>query len=312
MLITGGAGFIGTNLWRYFREHFPDLEVVILDDLSLGRYENLNGFTGDFVEGSVTDDALVLETASGCDSIIHLAALGSVPRSVAHPFPTNHVNVLGTLNVLHAGNLEGCRNVILASSSSVYGANPKLPKAETDFTRPLSPYGASKLAAEGYGLAFQSSYDMPVLALRFFNVYGPFQRADHDYAAVIPNFISKSLRQEPVVVHGTGDQTRDFTYVGSVCSVIANAVIEEKSSPSPINLAFGTSTSVGELIQIIEDVVGISVIRNYVDERAGDVFASRADTHYFASLFPDVKPVQLVDGIRETVSWFQEWPEGRE
>ena len=184
ILVTGGAGFIGANLVRTCLAH--DHEIVVLDDLSTGNLDNLEGTDVTFIHGSVTDATTVRRAASDVDSIVHLAARGSVPRSLKDPVATHEVNATGTLNVLEAARLSRGQQVIMASSSSVYGANPELPKREDSATRPMSPYAASKLAAEGYAVAYRTAYDLPTLAFRFFNVFGRFQSAGHAYAAVIP------------------------------------------------------------------------------------------------------------------------------
>jgi len=172
------------------------------------------------------------------DAVVHLGARGSVPRSVAHPVATHEVNATGTLNVLEAARLENAY-VVMSSSSSVFGANPLLPKIERTWTQPLSPYAASKLAGEGYMLGYQASYGMPTLVLRFFNVFGPWQRPDHDYAAVVPKWLWKAMTGQAIEVHGDGTQTRDFTYVDSVVDVLVDALERRVSLDSPVNLAFG-------------------------------------------------------------------------
>ncbi|MUH52549.1 MAG: NAD-dependent epimerase/dehydratase family protein, partial [Actinobacteria bacterium] len=189
VVVTGGAGFIGSNLCRHLLAAPGVSSVVVLDDLSTGNLANLDGFDVDFVHGSITDDAALDEAFAGAGAVVHLAALGSVPRSVADPMATHHANATGTAMVLEAARRHGNLHVLVASSSSVYGANPTLPKHEGLATRPLSPYAASKLATESYTLAWGRSYGLPVLAFRFFNVFGPHQPAGHVYAAVIPVFV---------------------------------------------------------------------------------------------------------------------------
>jgi UDP-glucose 4-epimerase len=192
ILITGGAGFIGANLARHALDRGH--EVRILDDLSTGYVDNLAGLRVDFLQASLLDVEALREAVRGIDSIVHLGALGSVPRSIADPLTTHHANATGSLNVLEAARANGVEHVVCASSSSVYGMNPALPKHEREWVRPMSPYGVSKLAAEQYTLAYQQSYGMATLAFRFFNVFGPLQRAGHVYAAAIPIFIDALLR----------------------------------------------------------------------------------------------------------------------
>src|SRR4051794_8917941 len=202
----------------------------------------------EFVSGSVLNRELLDKVMADADAVVHLAARPSVPRSLADPLATHEANATGTLNVLEAGRRRGAY-VLVASSSSVYGDTVELPKHEDLPTRPLSPYGASKLAAEAYVLAYAASFGLPVLALRFFNVYGPLQSAGHAYSAVIPRFIDAALHGEPLVVHGDGLQTRDFTFVGTVVTLLADAVLHRVTSERPVNLAFGTRVSVLELTE---------------------------------------------------------------
>ena len=248
VLITGGAGFIGSNLARHINDVSPEWEVRLLDDLSTGYRENIDGLNAELFEGSILDFELLTRAAAGVDSIVHLAAIPSVPRSVAAPRPTHEANTTGTLNVLEAARDLGIDQVLVASSSSVYGSNPALPKSEFDWTRPMSPYGVSKQATEGYTIAYNFSYGTKNFAFRFFNVYGPGQAAGHAYAAVIPKFLDAALSKEPLTVHGDGRQSRDFTFVGTVCAVIATAITERTTSNDPVNLAFGTNTTLLELI----------------------------------------------------------------
>lgn len=305
VLITGGAGFIGSNLVRFINRSMPEWEVVSLDDLSTGKAANLDGLKVTTVEGSILDQPLLDSLAAGIDSIVHLAAIPSVPRSVAAPRPSHDANATGTLNVLEAARSAGVDQVIVASSSSVYGSNPDLPKSEFTWTRPMSPYGVSKLATEGYAIAYNYSYGMKNLAFRFFNVYGPGQAADHSYAAVIPRFLEATLAGRPLSVHGDGLQSRDFTYVDTVAAVIATAISERTNSNDPVNLAYGTNTTLLELIEELEKVLGFEVNRVHEEPRIGDVRASQSDGHRVRALFPAVEPVPLSDGLALTAQWFR-------
>lgn len=303
MLITGGAGFIGSNLARHATA--AGHQVRILDDLSTGLRENLDGLEVDFVEGSFLDTDLLARTVSGVESIVHLGAIPSVPRSVAAPMPTHEANATGTLNVLTAARENGVEHVAVASSSSVYGANPKLPKREDDYTLPMSPYAVSKLATEGYALAHQYAYGMKTIAFRFFNVYGPGQRADHAYAAVIPKFLDAALHGRPVEIHGDGLQSRDFTYVDTVCRVLLAAAERKVSPEGAVNLAYTTNTSLLELLDEMERQLGRPIERNHVEPRVGDVRASQADCSKVTGLFPEVQPVSLETGLAETIAWME-------
>ena len=305
VVVTGGAGFIGANLCRALVADAGVDAVVALDDLSTGRRDNLVGLDGvTLVEGSILDPDALDEVVAGAAAVVHLAARPSVPRSLADPMASHDANATGTMQVLEAARRHGGPQVIVASSSSVYGANPTLPKREDMVARPVSPYAASKLAAESSTLAYGYSFGLPVLAFRFFNVFGPLQPADHAYAAVVPAFLSAALGGQPLVVHGDGGQTRDFTYVGTVAAVIADAVRRTVTSPTPVNLAFGTRVSLLELIDRIERILGIEVERRHVEPRPGDVRDSQADQTALRALFPDALAVPLDEGLRATADWF--------
>jgi UDP-glucose 4-epimerase len=304
VLVTGAAGFIGSNLVTRLTEI---AEVRGIDDLSTGYMRNIEGLDLDFIEGSILDGALLAKAVSGCDAIVHLAARPSVPRSIAEPLRSHEVNATGTLRILDAARNLNKTLVIVASSSSVYGANPTLPKSETALPMPMSPYAVSKLAAEQYTLAWQYSYGMKTLPFRFFNVFGPNQAPDHDYAAVVPTFIASALRGDPLQINGDGLQSRDFTYVGTVCDVIADAVVKGTSHNGPVNLAFGTRTSLMEVITNIEKILGVSLVRVHREERVGDVRHSQADNSVLMSLFPEVVPVSLDEGLRVTVEWLRNY-----
>lgn len=304
-MVTGGAGFIGGNLCRRLVATEGVGEVVVVDDLSTGRRSNLDGVPVRFVEASILDAGTLDEVVAGADSVVHLAARGSVPRSIANPAATHQVNATGTLAVLESARRTGARHVVFSSSSSIYGAQPRLPKSEGLAPRPMSPYAASKLAAESYVLAYAHSYAMDTLALRFFNVYGPLQTAGHDYAAVIPAFVDAALRGQTLRVFGDGKQTRDFTYVGSVVSTLTAAVLGRRRHPEPVNLAFGSRTSLLDLVTTLESVVGQQLDVRHLEPRIGDVRDSQADGAALASLFPDIGPTVLRDGLAETVAWFR-------
>lgn len=305
VVVTGGAGFIGANLVRELTARPEVAEVRVVDDLSTGSKANLTGTDAVLFEGSVLDPALLDAAFTGADAIVHLAALPSVPRSVKAPLASHHANATGTLEVLEAARRAGGPYVVAASSSSVYGANRELPKRETMRTAPMSPYAVSKLAAESYLGAYHHCYGLGVLPLRFFNVFGPLQPAGHAYAAVVPAFLDAALNGRPVTVHGDGGQSRDFTYVGTVAQVITEAVLGRVLSADPVNLAFGTRTSLLELIDLLGDVLGAPVAAEHVDPRPGDVRDSQADNARLRELFPQVRPVPLEDGLRRTAAWFR-------
>lgn len=305
ILVTGGAGFIGSNFIRYALETNEKHEIVAFDDLSTGRLNNLDELDVKFVEGTLADPDEVRCAAEGADVIVHLGALGSVPRSVANPVGSHIANLTGTLNVLETARLNSSY-VVFASSSSVYGANTKLPKNELDWTRPMSPYAVTKLGAEGYMLAYQHAYGLETLAFRFFNVYGPRQAADHIYAAVVPKFIDAVLKGNPIEIHGDGLQSRDFTYVDTVCSALYEAILNRTVSSDPVNLAFGTNTTLLELVNLMREILGTDFDTRHIEARQGDVRASQADGIRIKELFPTLVPVPLAKGLSATVEWFQE------
>jgi len=239
----------------------------------------------------------------GADSIVHLGARPSVPRSVVDPVATHEANASGTMTVLEVARECGA-HVVVASSSSVYGANPALPKHEALPPAPLSPYAASKLAAESYALAYQHVYGVPTLAFRFFNVYGPLQPAGHAYAAVVPAFVSALLSGRPLPLFGDGRQTRDFTSVGSVTGVLADAVSRRVCHPGPVNLAFGTRTSLRQLIALLSELAERTAVVDEHPPRPGDVRDSQADNSLLRQLFPDIAAEPLRDGLARTVEWF--------
>lgn len=302
ILITGGAGFIGHNLAE--RALAAGHEVRVLDDLSTGYRDNLSNLDVDFHEGSLLDESAVAAAVADIDSIVHLGALGSVPRSIEDPLSSHHANATGTLLLLDQARRAGTTHVMCASSSSVYGMNPALPKHEREWVRPMSPYAVSKLATEQYTLAYQQSYGFETLAFRFFNVYGPGQRAGHAYAAVIPTWIDAIMRNEPVWINGDGTNSRDFTYVGTVCDVLLAAVEGRVHHPEPVNLAFGTNTSLLTLVDELRSALGCDFDVRHRDPRAGDVPHSQADNTQLLALFPEVEAADLQDGLRRTVDWF--------
>ncbi len=305
VVVTGGAGFVGANLLHHMATVPEITQTVVVDDFSFGFRRNLDGLETTIHEGSILDQDLLDEAVDGADAIVHLAARSSVPRSVAHPFAAHEANATGTVRVLEAARSAGGIHVITASSSSVYGANKTLPKSENLATRPVSPYAASKTAAEAYTLAWGHSYDLPVLAFRFFNIFGPLQPPLHAYAAAIPSFLAAAFQNEPIPIHGSGTQSRDFTYVDTVVQVLTNAVVQSVVHDEPVNLAYGTSSSLLEVIALIEEVLGKQLPREHLPLRTGDVPHSQADSRLLLKLFPAIEPTPLTDGLRDTIAWFR-------
>lgn len=299
--VTGGAGFIGSNLVRelVLRGH----EVVVIDNVSTGDWSNLDGVDVERVEVSVLDGPVVERKIRRCSSVVHLAALGSVPRSIADPWATHRANIDGTLTLLQACVRAGVGHVVYSSSSSVYGSNPALPKGEREWVRAMSPYAVSKLAAEQYVLSFQESFGLSSLAFRLFNVFGPRQSSGHAYAAVIPQFLDSILSDRPLTVFGDGEQSRDFTFVADVCQVLVGAAERRVSVAEPVNLAFGRRVSVNDVISQLSAILGrdLTVVRE--EARAGDVRHSQAVNEQLRALFPEVEPTSFEAAMNVTARW---------
>lgn len=303
VVVTGGAGFIGANVCRALLA--TGHEVVALDDLSTGASGNLAGTEAELVEGSILDPATLDAVLAGAGAVVHLAARPSVPRSIADPMASHRVNATGTMEVLEAVRRNGEPHLVVASSSSVYGSNPGMPKTEDLVPMPMSPYAASKLATESYALAHAAAFGLDVLAFRFFNVFGPLQPAGHAYAAVVPAFVDAALAGRPLPVQGDGHQTRDFTYVGTVAAVITQAVERRVGSDRPVNLAFGSRVSLRELADLLGRILGRELELEFGEARVGDVRDTQADQRRLRSLFPEVEPVDLESGLRQTIDWFR-------
>ena len=304
-LVTGGAGFIGSNLVRDLAAGGE--AVRVLDDFSTGRRENLEGVAGrvEVVEGDVRDPRQAAAAVDGVEVVYHLAALPSVARSVADPLASHQVNVGGTLNLLLAARDAGVRRLVYASSSSVYGDTPALPKHEQMPVSPRSPYAASKLAGESYCRAFARVYPLETVCLRFFNVFGPRQDPASQYAAVVPRFVTRMLAGRPAEVTGDGGQTRDFTFV-------ANAVracrLAAASGPAAVgeamNVGCGDRISVLDLVGLLNDLLGERIEPRLVPARPGDVRDSQAAIDKAARLIGYRPQVTVRDGLSTTVGWF--------
>jgi UDP-glucose 4-epimerase len=305
VVVTGAAGFIGSNLCRFIEFHRPGVTIVGIDDLSSGSIDNLSGSSTELVVGSILDEVLLRDVLAGSSAIVHLAARPSVPRSIADPIRSHEANATGTIRVLDAARALDDPLVIVASSSSVYGANPALPKSENLTPMPMSPYAVSKLATEQYALAWQYSYGMRTLAFRFFNVFGPNQAAGHAYAAAIPAFVAAAIADEPITINGDGEQSRDFTFVETLCAIIDEAIQNQVTSSSPVNLAFGTRTTLVDVVSEIESILGRPIARVHSEPRVGDVRHSQADNALLRSLFPSIVPIELRTGLERTIEWTQ-------
>jgi UDP-glucose 4-epimerase len=299
--VTGGAGFIGSNLTsRLISEGH---QVVVIDDLSTGLLSNVDQELSDFHQISITNLEFLNRALKDCETIFHLAARGSVPRSIKNPVATHDVNATGTLNVLEVARKSGA-HVIFSSSSSVYGRNMALPKNESMWLGPMTPYAASKLAAEGYVQAYSSAYGVPTTLLRFFNVFGPRQRPDHEYAAVIPKWIWLAMQGSPIDVYGDGSASRDFTYIDTVLDIAMMAMKERVITEGAMNLAYGNRIFLSETIEILKEYFPDLQV-NYKPERLGDVRESQNSPELLKKLFPTVVPKPFKSALAETVAWLK-------
>lgn len=305
-LITGGAGFIGSNIARELVSRGE--KVRIFDNLSNGLLSNLEPIRSeiDVREGDICDPDAVEKAMVGVERVLHLAALGSVPRSIADPVLSNAVNVDGTLNVLVAARDAGVARVVYSSSSSVYGNDPALPKQEHQRVWPISPYATSKLAAENYTRVFSEVYPIETVCLRYFNVFGPLQRPDAAYAAVIPKFMEWAIKGEPLQIHGDGLQARDFTFVENVVHANLQASKAPGISGQVFNAACGTSFSLLDIAAALEQAVGHPLERAHQEGRAGDIRNSLADVSSAQSKFGYEVRVSFAEGLQRTWDAFRE------
>jgi UDP-glucose 4-epimerase len=301
--VTGGAGFIGSSLTR--RLISEGHNVVVFDDLSTGLVSNVDQSICTFINASITDHQTLHSALKDCQTIFHLAARGSVPRSIKNPVATHAVNATGTLNVLEVARASGA-HVIFSSSSSVYGRNMQLPKDESMWLGPMTPYAASKLAAEGYVQAYASAYKVPTTLLRFFNVFGPRQRPDHEYAAVLPKWIWLAMQGKAIDVYGDGSASRDFTYVDTVLDIAMTAMKEKVLTEGAMNLAYGNRIFLSDTIEFLRKHFPDLQV-NYVTERLGDVKESQNSPELLKRLFPNVQPKEFETALTETIQWLQEF-----
>jgi nucleoside-diphosphate-sugar epimerase len=304
-LVTGGGGFIGSHLVRrLLRDGF---EVRVLDNFATGRRENLLDVWDDveLVEGDIQSYERVHTAVRGCHVVAHLAALPSVPRSVQDPLTSNATNVTGTLNVLLAARDAGIGRLVYASSSSVYGANPDMPKREEQPTLPISPYAVAKLAGESYCRAFNEVFGLETVSLRFFNVFGPGQDPLSQYAAVIPRFITSLLDGRPPTIFGDGEQSRDFTYVDNVLDGIVLALGTPGNRGQAFNLATGHGVTLNELHRLLAEIIGSDVEPVYEEARPGEVRHSEADIARAREALGFEPAVSTQEGLARTVEYFQ-------
>lgn len=301
VLITGGAGFIGSHLVRHFA---GQAQVTVLDDLRSGYAHNLDGVACRFVRGSILDAQALREAMADAEEVYHLAAMISVPESVAKPAECAELNTEGTRCVLDAAVAAGARKVVLASSAAIYGDNPTVPKLESMSPEPKSPYAETKLAGEHLLEAYRQTHGLGTTSLRFFNVFGPRQDPRSAYAAAVPIFIAKALRDEPIGIHGDGGQTRDFVHVTDIVGALAYAGASADMAGT-YNVGYGRSQSILELAQEILRLTGSKSAIEHLAPRAGDVRHSLASTERLLSA--GWKPKSSVQaGLAETVDFYRQ------
>jgi nucleoside-diphosphate-sugar epimerase len=307
-LVTGGAGFIGSNLTEYLLD--KGYEVAVLDDLSSGKMENIDQFLPNpkfkFIRDTVTDPSACRKACEGADYVFHEAALCSVPRSIDDPETTEKSNVLGTSNVFLAARDAGVKRVVWASSTSVYGNTDVLPNVEDTPLAPLSPYAASKAAGEMFARAYSEVYDISIISLRYFNVFGKCQDPFSFYAAVIPIFVSKLLKGERPVVYGDGEQTRDFVHIDDVVQANVKAALDagDESSGKAFNIGRGEETSVNDLYRMIASEMGAGIEPEYAPPRSGEIRKSVADISAAKKAFGYFPKVSVREGIKKSLGWY--------
>ncbi len=310
-LVTGGAGFIGSHITEYLLKNGAG-KVRVLDNLSTGFQKNIDLFTGypnfEFVMGDIRDFDTCKKACEGVDYVTHQAALGSVPRSVKDPVTSNEVNVTGFINMITAAKDAGVKTFVYASSSSVYGDEPNLPKVEERVGNPLSPYAVTKKTNELYADTFSKLYGMKIVGLRYFNVFGPRQDPDGPYAAVIPLFVSGIIKQTPVYINGDGEQTRDFTFVDNAVQANVRGMLtdNEDAFGKAYNVAVGENFSVNFLYNSIREMLAIGHEPTHREERVGDIRNSLADITKARTLLGYEPTQRFMDGLKQTVGFFKE------
>jgi UDP-glucose 4-epimerase len=308
-VVTGGAGFIGSHLAERLLRDQPRARVRILDNFSTGRPENLPfvaaaGDRLEIVRGDIRDLATVERVAAGATTIFHQAAMRSVPRSVADPLGANDHNVNGTLNVLEAARRAGVKRVVYASSSSVYGDRPELPKREDQPLAPISPYAVSKAAGEQYAAVWHRLYGVETVGLRYFNVFGPRQDPSSQYSGVLSRFCAALLAGAPPVVFGDGEQSRDFTYVANVVDATLRACDAAGASGKVFNVGTGKRYTLNETLRLLGKISGKNPQANYDPPRAGDIRDSQADISLARKILGYNPTVGFEEGLRRTWEWY--------
>jgi len=305
-LVTGGAGFIGSNIVEELVKKGEGVRVI--DNFITGKRENLEPFINrlELIEGDIRNSEDLKKALDGVDYILHQAALRSVPKSVDDPFMTNDINVNGTLNLLFEAKRQGVKRVVYASSSSAYGDVVKFPQREDFNSRPISPYGVSKLAGENYCFSFAKTFGLETVSLRYFNVFGPRQNPESKYSAAVPALLSRMLYNKSPIVEWDGHQARDFTYVKNVVDANLKAAVTEGISGETFNVACGSTISILDIIKMLNKILGKRLKPKYAPKRQGDVRKSFADIRKLTKLLGMKPEVNFNEGLRRTTEWFKE------
>jgi nucleoside-diphosphate-sugar epimerase len=307
-IVTGGAGFIGSTIVRALLDQ-GGAEVEVIDNLMTGHEENLAEVRGSIVfhKADIRDRSKMIELLAGADTVFHLAAIPSVPRSIYEPIPSHEVNIDGTFNVFHAAAQGGVRRVVYAASSSAYGDTPTLPKTETMLPCPKSPYALQKLVGEHYASVFHSCFGLETVSLRFFNVYGPRQDPSSPYSGVLSLFMKHLLAGSAPTIFGDGEQTRDFTYVEDVAALCIKASQADKSAAQGqvYNAGNGNKYSLNFIWDLLQTVEGVKIAPNYGPPRAGDVRDSMADTRAAVTALGHAPRFTIEEGLRKTLEWYR-------
>ena len=304
-LVTGGAGFIGSNIVEELVKRKEGVRVI--DNFITGKRENLHPFMDniELIEGDIRSKDDLKKALKDVEYVIHQAALRSVPKSVDDPFLTNDINVNGTLSLLFEAKKAKVKRVVYASSSSVYGDVKHFPQREDFNPRPISPYGVSKLTGENYCCAFSATFGLETVSLRYFNVFGPRQNPESKYSACIPAFLSRMLKKKPAIIEWDGKQSRDFTYVSNVVDANLGAAVAEGISGEVINVACGETTSVLDIVNMVNDILGKDIKPEYAPKRPGDVRKTYADITKMRKILGLTPKVQFKQGLEMTIEWFK-------